>query len=169
MSHDTPCLPQRAFDFLLGNWRVHNRRLTRRFARCDEWEVFDAVQTNQALPGDIGNIDDFVAATWRPDYVGLSLRLFNPQTGLWSIYWLDNRTGGLDAAGILTPPVVGRFDGGTGIFTGDDIVDGQPIRVRYTWSDVDSARPRWEQAMSVDGGFSWEMNWSMEFEKFSQR
>ena len=153
------------FDFLRGDWQVANRRLTRRLQGCDEWETFDARQTNVALPGAIGNIDDFVAESWRPGYVGLSLRVFSPQTGLWSIYWLDNRTGGLDRSGMLTPPVVGRFEHGVGIFEGDDTLDGLPIRVRYTWSDVGGAQPRWEQAMSGDGGRTWELNWIMRFRR----
>jgi hypothetical protein len=153
----------RAFDFLLGDRKVTNRRLARRLQGCDEWETFDAWQTNRTLPGRIGNIDDFVAASWKPGYVGLSLRLFNPQTGLWSIYWLDNQTGGLNPSGLLQPPVVGSFENGIGVFEGDDTLDGKPIRVRYTWSDVHTERPRWEQAMSGDGGKTWETNWTMMF------
>lgn len=53
-----------------------------------------------------------VPVDWRPGFVGMSLRSYSPTTGLWSIYWLDNKTGGLDAAGNLLPPVVGRFDNG---------------------------------------------------------
>ena len=155
------------FDFLLGHWHVENRRLRNRLQDNDEWETFDAIQHNQALPAGIGNYDDFVAANWRPGFVGMSLRLFNPQTGLWSIYWLDNVNGGLTQTGTLNPPVVGKFENGIGIFEGDDELDGKPVRVRYTWSDIHTARPRWKQAMSADGGLTWEMNWSMTFEKCS--
>jgi hypothetical protein len=35
--------------------------------------------------------------------------------------------------------VVGRFENGTGIFTGEDTLDGKPILVRYTWSDTHTA------------------------------
>jgi hypothetical protein len=154
-----------AFDFLRGHWHVANRRLTRRLQQCEQWEQFTAVQTNLALPGGIGNFDDFIAGAWRPGYVGLSLRLFNPQTALWSIYWLDNQTGGLTPSGTLLPPVVGGFRDGVGVFTGDDELDGKAIRVRFTWSHTDSAKPRWEQAMSADSGASWEVNWTMDFER----
>lgn len=153
------------FNFLLGDWKVRNRRLVERLKGCDEWEEFDAWQTNRALPGGIGNYDDFVADAWRPGYVGLSLRLFNPETGLWSIYWLDNKNGGLERSGTLLPPVVGKFDNGIGLFEGEDVLNGRAIRVRYTWSDAGGDRPRWEQSMSEDNGRTWEMNWSMVFEK----
>lgn len=157
------------FDFLRGKWRVANRRLKIRLQNNDEWEEFDAYSSNQALPGGIGNYDDFLAGSWRPGYVGLSLRLFSPQTGSWSIYWLDNQTGGLDANGLLLNPVVGRFENGIGVFEGDDVLDGRPIRVRYTWCDIGPDSARWEQAMSDDGGQHWEMNWRMLFRRVADR
>lgn len=157
------------FDFLRGRWQVENHRLKKRLQNNDEWETFEAYSSNQALPAGIGNYDDFLAGNWRPDYVGLSLRLFNPQTGNWSIYWLDNQTGGLDAEGLLLNPVVGRFENGIGIFEGDDVLDGRPIRVRYTWCDIGPDSARWEQAMSSDGGQHWEMNWRMLFRRMADR
>lgn len=99
--HTRPASGIDDFSFLLGHWRVQNRRLTKRLQGCTDWEIFSATQHNQALPAKIGNIDDFVAESWKPGFVGLSLRLFSPQTKLWSIYWLDNQTGGLNAAGGL--------------------------------------------------------------------
>lgn len=55
-----------------------------------------------------------------------------PVTQRWSIYWLDNLTGGLDpAAGLLLPPVVGGFQGGVGLFEGEELFEGRPVRVRF--------------------------------------
>lgn len=155
----------RDFDFLLGHWRVENSRLRKRLQDSEEWETFDATQHNQGLPGSIGNFDDFVAENWRPGFVGMSLRLFNPQTRLWSIYWLDNNTAGLDKSGRLLPPVVGKFENAIGVFECDDELDGKPIRVRYTWSDIERDSAHWEQAMSPDGGETWEINWRMQFQR----
>ncbi|WP_394778206.1 hypothetical protein [Undibacterium sp.] len=151
------------FDFIYGHWRITNRRLTARLQQCTEWEEFDATGHARPLPAGIGNYDDFIAPVWRPDFTGMSLRIFNPQTGLWSIYWLENKSGGLDSAGSLLPPVVGKFTDGTGIFEGDDEHEGKTIRVRYTWSHITASSARWQQAMSEDGGASWETNWIMEF------
>jgi hypothetical protein len=71
------------------------------------------------LPGGIGNYDDFVAEALRPGFVGLTIRIYSAVTQRWSIYWIDNKTGGLDANGHLTVPVVGGFENGIGIFTCD--------------------------------------------------
>lgn len=152
---------QHDFDFLTGDWIVLNQRLKQRFVGSNDWESFTARQTNQPLPAGIGNYDDFIASDWRPDFVGMSLRVFNPVTQLWSIYWLDNQSGGLNAQGQLNPPVVGKFAAGIGTFTGDDVIEGRQVKVRYVWSNISANTAHWEQAMSLDGGKSWEVNWKM--------
>lgn len=153
------------FDFLLGYWRVENRRLQQRLQGNDDWDVFSAAAHNQRLPAGIGNYDDFIPDTWRKGFVGMTLRIFNPETARWSIYWLDNATGGLHPSGILRNPVVGKFSDGVGVFEGDEELDGRPVQVRYRWSDIAPNSARWQQSMSADGGVTWEMNWEMLFER----
>ena len=154
----------RDFDFLIGHWHVETRRLPKALDGSDEWETFTATQHAQKLPADIGNYDDFVPQGWRPGFVGLSFRVFNPTTGLWSIYWLNNQDGGIDKnTGALTAPVVGKFQDGVGVFEANDDYKGQAIRVRYTWSHITTDSARWEQAFSPDGGTTWEVNWVMQF------
>ncbi len=151
------------FDFFIGDWIVENRKLLKPLENSDQWETFQARQKNQKLPAGIGNFDDFVAESWRPGYVGMSLRIFNPETRLWSIYWLNNRNGGIDSrTGALTPPVVGKFENGIGIFEAADEFNGKPIIIRYTWSHITTNSARWEQAFSPDSGKSWETNWVMD-------
>lgn len=145
----------RDFDFWMGRWRVHNRRLRKRLAGSTEWDEFESTVVARPLAGGLGNEDEY-----RTDYAGgftaMSFRFFDPATGKWAIYWADNRRGTLD------PPVYGSFEGGTGTFEGRDTFEGRPILVRFLWSRVDTATPRWEQAFSEDGGKSWETNWIME-------
>ncbi len=148
----------RDFDFLIGRWHIHNHRLTERLQGSDVWEDFEASGTFQLLPGNMGNIDDFTTDHW-PGFVGMSLRLFNPATQQWSIYWNDNRIN------TLQPPVVGSFAGGIGRFEGADEFQGKAIRVRFIWSDITETSARWEQAFSDDGGENWETNWVMSFSR----
>lgn len=154
----------RDFDFLMGPWHIRNTRLVHRLAGCNDWENFDATGTARPLPGGIGNYDDFTSATWKPGFVGMSLRVFCPASERWSIYWLDNTTGGVDpATGLLRPPVVGGFHEGVGVFEGHEVFEGRPVRVRFEWSQMHTGTPRWQQAFSDDGGATWEVNWVMEF------
>ena len=145
------------FDFFMGRWEVHNRRLVERLAGSDEWYEFGSKVAVRQLPGGLGNEDVF-CADYGGGFVGMSFRFYDPETGAWSIYWADSRRPGL-----LDPPVIGSFSGDTGIFEGADTFEGRPIRVRFTWSRVTSPTPRWEQAFSDDDGETWETNWIMDF------
>ena len=107
--------------------------------------------------GGLGNIDEIAINLPTGPYLGATLRLFNPSTQLWSIYWMDSRNPGLD------PPMTGRFSGGRGLFYGDDTLGARPIRVRFIWTVISSGACRWEQAFSADEGQSWETNWTMDF------
>lgn len=155
--------PAHDFDFLMGPWHIRNTRLVRRLAGCSDWEVFDATSCARPLPGGIGNCDDFTPLAWNAGFVGMSLRIYSPDTQRWSIYWLDNATGGLDAPGRLLPPVVGGFADGVGRFEGEELLEGRPVRVRFEWTGMQTPTPRWQQAFSDDGGATWEVNWVMEF------
>lgn len=158
------------FDFMLGRWRSRQRRLRTRLQGCTDWEEFDAQTQAQRLPGGLVHFDTLVAETWRPGWVGMTLRCFHPATGRWSIHWLTNDGTGLDAdSGRLAPPVVGGFQGDEGLFEAEDLLDGRPIRVRFTWHRQGPGRARWEQGFSADGGRSWELNWTMDFERLADQ
>jgi len=144
------------FDFFYGRWHIRNRRLVKRLQGSTEWQEFDAAGECRPILSGIGNIDSFDAIF--PDgkpITGMSLRIFDPQTKNWSIYWADN----LVCA--LLPPVVGRFADGRGTFHGDDELDGRPIRVVFYWYDITPTSATWEQAFSPDDGATWETNWQM--------
>ena len=147
----------RDFDFWMGAWQVHNRRLRERLAGSDEWEEFESKVAARPLPGGLGN-EDVYCTNVDGGFVGMSFRFFDPETGKWAIYWADSRRPGL-----LDPPVIGSFSGDTGLFEGEDTFEGRPIHVRFLWSGVTTPTPRWEQAFSADGGETWETNWVMEF------
>jgi hypothetical protein len=148
------------FDFYFGRWYVRNERLRQRLVGSGDWEQFEATQECRPIPGGIGNIDDFVTK-WSGGFIGMSLRLFNRQTKRWSIYWASNRDG------ILQAPVIGAFADGVGRFEGADIHEGRPVIARFLWSDITPTSACWQQALSADGGQSWETNWRMQMTRIS--
>src|SRR5262249_6601463 len=114
---------RRDFDFWFGDWTIHNRRLRRRLQNDTEWHEFPATGRCWSIMGGAGNVDTFDAPIFPTDgkpLHGTSFRTFNPKSGLWSIYWADDRS--FD----LQPPVHGRFENGRGEFLGDDTFDGRP-------------------------------------------
>src|SRR5580704_14398550 len=135
-----------AFDFIYGKWRMPNHRLTKRLAGSHEWDDFISCDEASPLPGGVGDIDYFKASYWK-DFVGVTIRTYDPKTGLWRIYWVDNRF----SEGIIQPPVVGKFGGNVGIFEGPDKFDGTPIIVRFTWTVNPrglQASDQWEKALN---------------------
>jgi len=140
------------FDFLVGDWKLRNRKLKSRLTQSDEWIAFESkVQMHQILGG-MGNIDKYTELVGGKPYEGVALRLFNAKTKLWSIYWADSNSGALD------PPVVGSFANKVGHFFARDTYKGQAIIVVFRWDVRSPQRPIWSQAFSADEGKNWEWN-----------
>ena len=144
--------------FIYGSWRVHHRRLVARLAGSHEWQEFEGTSQFWPLMGGAANVDDNWLDLPAGAYRAVTLRSLDPETGLWSIWWLDGRR-----PGVLDVPVVGRFEDGVGRFQAEDTFEGRPIIVRFLWTRTDTPSPRWEQAFSEDGGQTWETNWEMDF------
>lgn len=150
--------PSRDFDFQQGRWQVRHRRLKVRLAGCTEWETFAGTSEQRPLLGGNGNVEDNLLHLPAGDYRAVALRSYDPEAGTWAIWWLDARN-----PHALDTPVTGRFEQGIGTFYADDTHEGRPVRMRFLWLGTDGETPRWEQALSADGGESWETNWVMEF------
>ena len=158
---DTETDGRHDFDLLHGSWRIHNRRLVAWLQQpgCQEWREYEALGEVRPTLGGLGNTDSYSVPTWhdgRGPYEGMTVRIFDPETRLWSIYWGSNRSG------VLEPPVVGRFADGRGEFFNDDVFEGRPIRCRLIWYGISETSAHWEQAFSLDDGKTWETNWYMD-------
>jgi len=149
------------FDFLHGTWSVRHRKLRHRLKGDDAWLTFQGTMAARPILAGTGNFDENVVEDPTGAYEACTIRMFDPATGRWSIFWIDGRDP------CPNPPVVGAFSNGVGLFLGHDTLDGRPILVRFEWSRTDGPSPRWEQAFSGDGGISWETNWIMEFDRMA--
>ena len=136
------------FDFLTGHFDVVNRVLT----ASGEWEEYVGTCSGRTHHDGAVSIDESRFPS-KASY-GLSLRLFDPAAKEWTVYWVNSRTGQLQ------PPVRGAWADGSCTLFGVDLVDGQEIPVRLTWSDITAETAHWEQAYSVAG--EWQVNWTMD-------
>jgi len=143
----------RDFDFLVGHWTVHHRRLRRRLARSDDWEEFVSTYAVESRLGGRVSLGEFATQDGR--FRGLSLRLFDSESSRWSLNWVSDRAA-------LAPPLVGSFEGSRGVFLGEDLHEGRPVWIRMIWHRLGEGRARMEQAFSPDGQ-EWEVNWVMDF------
>jgi hypothetical protein len=143
------------FDFLFGEWRVHNRKVRDNTdPECTEWIEFDARQTASPILNGAGNVDEMRL----DDFVGFTLRLWSPDDAVWRIWWSAT-----NAPGVLDEPVVGRFADGVGRFEGIQVVGGLETVVRFEWVTTDPDAPQWNQYFSRDAGITWSHNWTMDF------
>jgi len=160
---DPANLPQRDgshdFDFLIGDWKAHVRRLPDRLNNSNVWVEYDGISNHKKLLDTNANFEEFDSYSdeLKKRNKGQTLRLYNPDTHQWSIYLLDLDKGELDA-----PHVVGQFDGNRGEFYDQDTYKGRAIYVRYVWLNVSPTLARFEQSWSVDGGKTWEVNFTAE-------
>lgn len=144
------------FDFFIGRWKAHSRRLRERLKGSGDWDELEGVAVIRKTLGGMGNIDEITINRDTGPLEGLTLRLYDPESRQWSLYWASS------ADGILQPPLIGSFADGRGEFFSQELFEGRSIFVRFICSDITETSCRWEQAFSADGGKTWETNWIAE-------
>ncbi|MBL0355901.1 MAG: DUF1579 family protein [Chitinophagaceae bacterium] len=142
---------QNDFDFLVGKWKVNNRRL-----KNDEWVEFESELHMRKTIGGLGNVENYYATFDGKPFEGQAVRLFNPTTKLWTVYWMDSTNATMDEH-----PVTGSFENNIGKLYANDTVDGKPVVVLYQWDATNPEHPKWSQATSEDNGKTWSWNWEM--------
>ena len=163
---DPALLPQRDgshdFDFVIGDWKAHVRRLPDRLNKSNVWVTYDGISNHHKILDSNSNFEEFdVTSTDKKLRIkAQTLRLYNPTTRQWSIHLLDVNEGTLDV-----PYVTGGFTGNRGEFYGMDQYKGRAILVRYVWLDINPKSARMEQSFSPDGGKTWEVNWICELSR----
>jgi hypothetical protein len=150
------------FDFVIGNWKAHVRRLPDRLNNSNVWVEYDGISNHKKLLDSNANFEEFdvSSADKKLRIKAQTLRLYNPTSRQWSIYLIDLDNGTLDS-----PPVVGQFTGNRGEFFHQESLKGRTILVRYVWLNLSPNSARMEQSFSPDGGKTWEVNWICELSR----
>ena len=147
---------QHDFDFDLGTWKIHLSRLQDRLVGSKTWVEFDGTSVTRKVWDGRANLGEFETDSPTGHIEGLTLRVYNPQTHQWSIYWANGKD---PALGQPIQPMVGEFKNGRGEFYDQELWKGRSVYVRFIWSDITPNSAHFEQSFSNDGGKTWEVNW----------
>ena len=147
------------FDFLIGDWKAHLKKLVNPLTGSTTWVEYDGTSRTRKIWDDHANTEEFEVDNLEKHLhiKGQTLRLYNPESHQWSIYLVNAAKGALDL-----PPVIGQFSNRRGEFYDQEVFNGRAIFVRYLWFDISPVSARMEQSFSADGGKTWETNWICE-------
>jgi hypothetical protein len=155
---------QHDFDPLIGSWKYHLKRRLNPLTGSNTWVELEGTGICVKVWDGRAQLDQLEVSGPTGHIEGLTLRLYNPQSHQWSLYWANSKDGNMD-----DPPQVGEFKDGRGEFFAQVKRNGRAILVRYDWSGMNSASPHFEQSFSDDGGKTWEVNWITDQTRVSEK
>jgi len=138
------------FDFNLGQWHTSIRRYADPFAAPDNFVKLEGTVTVRPVWNGRAYLEEIEADGPKGHWEGLTLFLYNPQSGQWSQNYANAAQGHFDSA-----PTIGEKHGDAIELYSQDTVDGRAILVRGTWADILSDSHSYTEAYSDDGGKSW--------------
>lgn len=142
---------QRDFEPLLGRWNFHLK--VRLKLGSTQWTDYTGPGECIPLWHGRAQLDTINLQGPTKHIEGLTVRLFNPKTHEWRLYWANSRDG------LIVVPQIGQFKAGHGEFyTQDQDADDRTFLNKFDWSAMMS-KPHFEQSVSYDGGKNWEVNW----------
>jgi hypothetical protein len=144
---------QHDFDFEVGTWNTHVRRLLHPLSGSAAWAEYDGTTVVRKVWSGRAILLELEMDGAGGHFEGLSLRLYNPASRQWSLNFANSSSGTLGA------PTIGEFRDGRGEFYDQETLDGRAILVRFVISGISHDAVHFEQAFSDDGGRSWEVNW----------
>jgi len=144
---------QHDFDPLIGNWKYHLKRRQNPLTGSNTWVELDGTGACFKIWDGRAQMDTIEVDGPTGHVEGLTLRLYNPQSHQWRLYWANSKTG------ILDPPQIGEFKNGQGEFFAQDTINGKTVLIRFVWTNMTTNSPHFEQSFSDDGGKTWEVNW----------
>ena len=144
---------QHDFDFEIGSWKIHLKRLEHPLTGSTKWIEFDGTSVTRKVWDGKANLEEFNTDGPAGHIQGLTLRVYNPQSHQWSLIWFNAKNP------VLGLPTVGEFKNGRGEFYDHEPINGRMVLVRYIWSEITANSAHFEQSFSEDGGQTWEVNW----------
>lgn len=144
---------QHDFDFEIGTWKTHLKRLQRPLTGSTTWVEYTGTTVVRKVWDGRANLVELDVTGPAGRIEALSLRLYNPESRQWSLNFASS------GSGSLSVPAIGEFKNGRGEFYNQEMLNGRAILVRFVISDITPTSCRFEQSFSDDGGKTWEVNW----------
>jgi len=144
---------QHDFDFEIGTWKTQLKRLQRPLTGSTTWVEYVGTTIVRSVWNGRANLVELAVDGPAGHIEALSLRLYNAQSGQWSLNFSSI------GSGSLSPPAIGGFKNGRGEFFNRETLNGKAITVRFVISDITPTSCRFEQSFSDDEGKTWEVNW----------
>jgi hypothetical protein len=144
---------QHDFDFEIGTWKTHLKRLQRPLTGSTTWVEYEGTTVVRKIWDGRANLVELDVAGPAGHIEGLSLRLYNTESRQWSLNFSGS------GSGSLSQPTIGEFKDGRGEFYDQEMYNGRAILVRFVISGITPTSCHFEQAFSDDGGKTWEVNW----------
>jgi BNR/Asp-box repeat len=142
------------FDFELGSWKIHLKKLQNPLTGSTTWVEFDGTSHTRKLWDGRAMLEEFqTESPTRGHIEGVTLRLYNPTARQWSLNWTTSKEGSFGV------PTIGEFKNGIGEFYDYEAINDRMVWVRLVWSQITPTSAHSEQAFSTDGGKTWEVNW----------
>jgi hypothetical protein len=150
---ETPRDGQHDFDFEVGTWKTHIKRLQHPLTGSTTWIEYEGTTVVRKVWNGRAILLELEADSSAGHFQGLSLRLYNPESHQWSLNFANS------SVGTMSTPTIGEFKNGRGEFYDQETLNGRAIFVRFVISDITPNSCRFEQSFSDDGGKTWEVNW----------
>ncbi len=143
---------QHDFDFNLGTWHTHIKRLQHPLTSSTTWTEMEGTVVIRKVWDGRAQLEEIEAGGAAGHFEGLTLFLYNPEAHQWSQIFSNSKDG------TVSQPAIGEFKNGRGEFYDQEPYNGRSILVRVVWSDITPDSHRFEQSFSDDGGKTWEPN-----------
>jgi hypothetical protein len=143
---------QHDFDFNIGTWKTHIRRLNKPLTGSSEWSEMNGIVSVRKIWDGKANLEEIEADAPSGHFEGLTMRLYDPKSRQWNLSWANA------AAAALEQPNFGGFENGRGEFYDQESYGGKTILVRQIYSGITHDAYHFEQSFSADHGRTWEPN-----------
>lgn len=143
---------QHDFDFNIGVWHTHIKRVLDPFASSSESVELNGTVTVRKVWDGKAELEEIEADGPKGHWEALTLFLYNPSAHQWSQSFVNSKVGTLSPSSTN----VGEFRDGRVVLVGQDSsVNDKTILVKAVWSDIKPDSHQYMESYSNDGGTTW--------------